>query len=69
MILKCNCYSKFQDKEHGPGMRVHNHNNKGGPGQPNYRCTVCGNERTWEWVRPGRKNTIEVKNENQSDAD
>lgn len=66
MILRCDCHSKFQDEEHGPGMRVHNHNNKGKPGGSNHRCTVCGNTRTRERFRSGRKSTTEVKNENQS---
>ena len=51
MILRCNCHSEFQDKEHGPGNRVHNHNSKAGPGQPNYRCTVCENVRKREHAR------------------
>jgi len=43
MILKCSCYHKFQDKEHGVGLRVHNWAAKasGGDSKPGYRCTVC----------------------------
>ena len=48
MILKCNCKHEFQDKEYGPGMRVHNYAPKGYNGQPGWRCTVCEN------VKPAR---------------
>ena len=57
MILKCSCRSEFQDEEHGPGRRVHNFNSKGGPGQSNYRCTVCGN------MREGRESHVRQKNQ------
>lgn len=38
VIVRCktNCQHDFQDKQYGPGMRVHNITNKG------RRCTVCG---------------------------
>lgn len=35
-IKKCTCESKYQDKEHGKTLRVHNTFAKGS------RCTVCG---------------------------
>lgn len=47
MILECTCRHEFQDRMYGRQMRVHNRSDK--PGQTNkYRCTVCGNLRTYE---------------------
>lgn len=42
-ILQCTCKHKFQDKEHGKQMRVHNP-----MGEDKYfkwRCTVCKSEK------------------------
>ena len=41
-IKQCTCESKFQDKQYGKNMRVHNKYLKDGGG---YRCTVCGKEK------------------------
>lgn len=45
---KCEDYrmdaAKFQDEEHGKGIRVHNPMSKTGQGK--VRCTVCGDEKT-----------------------
>ena len=41
MILKCSCKHEWQDKEYGPGMRVHNLARKGYNGRAGWRCTVC----------------------------
>jgi hypothetical protein len=38
--------AKFQDERYGKGLRVHNACAKSGAGPRNYRCTVCGQERT-----------------------
>ena len=46
MLLKCKCKHEMQDKLHGNGIRVHNKTIKGKNMKDNYRCTVCGNERT-----------------------
>ena len=46
MILKCNCFHKFQNKTYGKGNRVHNLCKKSMPaGILKARCTVCGNVR------------------------
>jgi hypothetical protein len=45
-VLKCNCKHDFQDKNYGPGNRVHNETGK--TGRPSWRCTVCGRERDKE---------------------
>ena len=42
-VLKCVCESEFQDKEYGPGKRLHNLGVKDTSGVP-ARCTVCGRE-------------------------
>ena len=39
MILPCKCAHLFQDKEYGPGRRVHNPCKT--PSGPGGRCTVC----------------------------
>jgi len=56
MILKCNCVNAFQDKEYGPGMRVHNpcklKSTSGGRG---WRCTVCSNEKPIAASEPKEK--------------
>ena len=42
-ILACTCKHVFQDKEYGPGMRLHNWAPKsGGAG---WRCTVCADKK------------------------
>ncbi len=60
MIRKCNCYSPFQDKEHGPGKRVHNFARKGYLGRPGQRCTVCA------VVKPA--NEMKAKNEEEKNV-
>lgn len=37
--LKCTCKHKFQDKEYGKGIRLHN---SCGVNGEKWRCTVCG---------------------------
>jgi hypothetical protein len=45
MILRCDCKHEFQDKEYGPGRRLHNlMGHKEGQSRK-YRCAVCGKER------------------------
>ena len=47
-IMKCGCRgwkdkteaAKFQDKQYGEGMRVHNAVSK----ENTFRCTICGDE-------------------------
>lgn len=46
MIGYCDCANKHQDAKHGKGRRVHNSCKPKAPGQKNYRCTVCGKEKT-----------------------
>jgi hypothetical protein len=47
MVLKCKCKHDQQDKLHGQGMRVFNKTLKGSKmSKDNYRCTVCGSERS-----------------------
>lgn len=46
MILSCSCTNAFQDKEHGPHMRVHNPIKREKDQPQRYRCTVCLNVRT-----------------------
>ncbi len=42
-IIKCDCKHKWQDKEYGKGMRLHNGCYRGlGNTLMGYRCTVCG---------------------------
>ena len=44
MIHKCNCYSPYQDKEYGTGMRVFNQmtgSSKEGGKKGVARCAVC----------------------------
>ena len=45
MILKCDCYNKYQDELHGKGMRVYNYpcKSKATGKYTAARCTVCGN--------------------------
>lgn len=40
VVKKCTCENKFQDKEYGKGMRLHNIREKANTN----RCTVCGKE-------------------------
>ena len=40
MIIKCNCSSEYQDKEHGKGNRVCNES--GNKDRSQATCTVCG---------------------------
>lgn len=49
MKVACTCKHEFQDREHGPGIRVANPVNKtkkdsgkDGSKVQEYRCTVCG---------------------------
>jgi hypothetical protein len=45
-LLRCDCVSEYQDKEYGPGKRVHNRGPapaKGGTAKK--KCTVCGKVR------------------------
>lgn len=44
--LRCTCKHEYQDRRYGPQVRVHNKmvTPKDHPDQ--YRCTVCGEERT-----------------------
>lgn len=39
-ILKCDCKHDYQDKKHGPQMRVYN--KAGAKGKVMWRCSVCG---------------------------
>jgi hypothetical protein len=41
-IKRCTCYSLFQDKRYGVGLRLHNRKAKG---TTSWRCTVCGKEK------------------------
>jgi len=42
MIRECSCKHKFQDKEHGVGMRVHNPaESKTNKDKKDWVCTVC----------------------------
>ena len=41
-VRSCTCVSRFQDREYGHGMRLHNRRVK----TPGWRCTVCGREVT-----------------------
>lgn len=43
MILECVCRHEYQDARYGAGRRVHNVMPKD---PPEYRCTVCGMERS-----------------------
>lgn len=46
MILHCRCESVYQDREYGPGMRVHNQTKQQGPAdQRRWRCAVCLDEK------------------------
>ena len=42
VILPCSCRHEFQDKEYGPGKRLHNRMSKDGKSSKKARCTVCG---------------------------
>lgn len=41
-VRRCSCAHEFQDREHGPGLRVKNLCPLQG-GKRGWRCTVCGN--------------------------
>jgi hypothetical protein len=41
-ILRCGCKNRYQDREHGKRMRVHNEALKA------WRCTVCSSEKPKE---------------------
>ena len=47
MILRCNCRHKFQDREYGNGLRVHNPCKGKDGALGHWRCTVCGNARQY----------------------
>ena len=42
-VLKCDCKHEYQDRAHGPGLRVHN-KAQGPNNTVIWRCTVCGRE-------------------------
>lgn len=44
MKIKCTCQHKFQDQQHGKGIRVANPIT--GKSQGNGRCTVCSSEKS-----------------------
>lgn len=53
MVLSCfrcrdnkSAGAEYQNREYGPGMRVHNATDKRMGGKTIYRCTICENERT-----------------------
>lgn len=45
MIMPCTCKHDWQDKTHGPGMRVFNELSKDS-GSITAKCTVCGTEKS-----------------------
>ena len=46
MIKKCKCRHLFQDKQYGPGMRVHNQaKNRSTNAYTDWVCTVCENRK------------------------
>ena len=45
-IKSCTCFNDGQDKLHGRGMRVFNPYKAKDGKTINYRCTVCGKERS-----------------------
>jgi hypothetical protein len=44
-ILRCDCKHSFQDRQYGPGMRVHNYCHSDKNKDTPWRCTVCGTNR------------------------
>jgi len=50
-ILPCDCHVPFQDREYGPGLRVHNQMGSGTnaqkkEGRKGWRCTGCTKEKS-----------------------
>ncbi len=45
-ILYCTCHHQFQDQRYGSHKRVHNPKAKSLSAMQEYRCTVCGREKT-----------------------
>lgn len=46
LLKPCTCESNYQDKHYGKMLRLHNEAKSKTPGQPMWRCTVCGKEKT-----------------------
>lgn len=45
-VLRCHCANAFQDREHGPGMRVHNRTKQSKQVvEQKWRCTSCRDEK------------------------
>lgn len=46
MIMFCTCNHSYQDKQYGAQMRSFNKTKKKVADKYQYRCTVCGTEKT-----------------------
>lgn len=46
IITACSCQHEFQDANYGKNQRVMNQASKKGAFPKNYRCTVCGKDKT-----------------------